>query len=359
VEKMKKIIISCIFFVILLATCFSPILVNHSIGGIMGGPKKYTGGSFSGWAAVSDDASPYEGQISANAYNRIICTAYNVGSVVCKAPYTVETKKLFGGADVRYELWLGFPNNPHSDDRIIPMSQPNDIKRGTLEALHNLVPFTPIEIVNVNVEGTLYINDENFGHNTHNGQATIIKTLLEFLEDILDWLDFPVCYLEGSRVTMADGSYKNIEDIAIGDSVLSYDINGDTVTPSIVTEVFVHSPDEMMDHYLLINDEISVTPNHMLLINDVLTPAGCAEIGDIMKKSDESVITIESIDKIYSKVTTYNFHIDDQDHLYIIEDILALPLKINAVATEGSETVEISEVTWEQEFGWQQSQNFP
>ena len=34
-----------------------------------------------------------------------------------------------------------------------------------------------------------------------------------------------ICFPKGAKVTLADGSYKNIEDIVEGDEVQTYDIN--------------------------------------------------------------------------------------------------------------------------------------
>ena len=136
------------------------------------------------------------------------------------------------------------------------------------------------------------------------------------------------CFLAGTQVTMADYSYKNIEDITVGDMVLSYDLLNQSLEPATVTEVYHHSPEEMPDHYLIINDKIHVTPNHLMYINGSLIKAGSAKIGDFFIGIDNSYIPIETIEQVFEQVPTYNFKIEPTMSMYIVEDInAAYPLK--------------------------------
>jgi len=60
---------------------------------------------------------------------------------------------------------------------------------------------------------------------------------------------------------MDDESYKNIEDIVIGDTVKCYDQIKREIVDSAITHVFHHLPEEMGEYYLVINDQLRVTPN--------------------------------------------------------------------------------------------------
>lgn len=121
----------------------------------------------------------------------------------------------------------------------------------------------------------------------------------------------PICFLAGTKIRMADKSTKNIEDIEIGDLVKSRDYENDIDTVGEVVEVFHHSPEEMTDYYLIINNELKVTPNHPIRLNNKWVPAGEIKIGDFFGEE------ITSIEKIYKKVPTYNFEVKDY-HNYII-----------------------------------------
>lgn len=48
------------------------------------------------------------------------------------------------------------------------------------------------------------------------------------------------CFLAGTKITMEDGSLKNIEDISIGDKVMAYDEEHNIFIPKLVTKTFIH-----------------------------------------------------------------------------------------------------------------------
>jgi hypothetical protein len=145
------------------------------------------------------------------------------------------------------------------------------------------------------------------------------------------------CFLAGSQVTMADNSLKNIEDITIGDIVLSYNLLNQTIEPAQVTQIYHHDPDEMPEYYLKINTNIKVTPNHLLYINGSLIQAGNASIGDYLIGIDNSYIPIETIEPIFEQVPTYNFDIEPPMNIYIIEEITgAYPTKPGSYQSEFS-----------------------
>jgi len=119
--------------------------------------------------------------------------------------------------------------------------------------------------------------------------------------------DIPPCFLAGTKVTMVDGSYKNIEDIKVGDVVKSYDRISQRFSGATVAKIYHHTPEEMGEYYLVFNKDLRVTPNHPLFINGVWTYAENAKIGGHLFSTDGSNILIKSIEKVYKKVPTYNF----------------------------------------------------
>jgi len=123
----------------------------------------------------------------------------------------------------------------------------------------------------------------------------------------------PSCFLSGTKIEMADGSIKNIEDIKVGDKVKSFDTVSKTWRVGTVTKVFHHSPEEMGDYYLVINHELRVTPNHLMYTGSNWIPAGKLKIGDIVNG-----IVIYSIEKVYTKVPTYNFEVEPYHNYKIL-----------------------------------------
>jgi len=113
-----------------------------------------------------------------------------------------------------------------------------------------------------------------------------------------------VCFLSGTKIAMADGSLKNIQDIKVGDLAQSYDTADGEWKSSMVTEVFHHMPEEMTDYYLIINDDLKVTPNHPLYVDGKWVTAGDLKIGDPFGEG------VRSMEKVFEQVPTYNFEVE-------------------------------------------------
>jgi len=117
------------------------------------------------------------------------------------------------------------------------------------------------------------------------------------------------CFLAGTKIAMADGTYQNIEEIKIGDLVKSYDEESREIKDGEVIDVFYHNAYEMLgDYYLILNGELKVTINHPIYKDGEWVDAGELKIGDKVSIEDNAV-EINSIEKVYEKVPTYNFEV--------------------------------------------------
>lgn len=131
----------------------------------------------------------------------------------------------------------------------------------------------------------------------------------------------PLCFLAGTRVTMADGSEKNIEDVKVGEMVMTFDFTEGRNVAARVTETFRHEAD-LTDHYYVVNQTLNVTGNHPLL-----TPRGWRNV-DTLEIGDElgtliSGRVIQSIERVFESVETFNLHVDHYDHNYYANGYLA------------------------------------
>jgi len=124
------------------------------------------------------------------------------------------------------------------------------------------------------------------------------------------------CFLAGTKVVMADESYKNIEDIVVGDTVKSFDVGTGKIVNREVINTFHHLPEEMTDYYMVINDFLKITPNHFVYFSGSWVHAGDLKIGDVLSYPTTN-ITIHSIEKIYEKVSTYDLGIGI-NHCYFV-----------------------------------------
>ncbi|MFN0252292.1 MAG: polymorphic toxin-type HINT domain-containing protein [Kofleriaceae bacterium] len=136
------------------------------------------------------------------------------------------------------------------------------------------------------------------------------------------------CFLAGTQVTMADGSIRSIEDIRIGDFVMSYDETTHRTVASRVIDTIVH--ETRGDKTLVINGTIRSTVNHpfysdgkWVLAKD-LTPgdrllalAQSAPAGEV----SPLVSTVVGVDVVPGRATVYNLEVEGT-HTYFAEGVL-------------------------------------
>ncbi|HDM25533.1 MAG TPA: hypothetical protein ENG24_02935, partial [Thermoplasmatales archaeon] len=141
------------------------------------------------------------------------------------------------------------------------------------------------------------------------------------------------CFYAGTKIAMADGTYKNIEDVIVGDVVKAFDAINERVVDGVVTKVFHHHPSEMSaDYYLVINNLLKVTPDHILWVNSRWVPADDIKIGDKLKGLDGNDIIVNSIGKVFKRAPMFNLEIAVY-HNYFAEDVLVHNAKANAPDT--------------------------
>ena len=132
------------------------------------------------------------------------------------------------------------------------------------------------------------------------------------------------CFLAGTKVVMADGSYKNIEDIVVDDMVKCYDQTKCLIVDSKVTHVFHHHPEEMGEYYLVINDQLKVTPNHLIYSDGEWIEASDLKIGDSLFYPSNDY-PVESMNKVFDKVETFNIEVEGLHNYFVaMDDIDAL-----------------------------------
>ncbi|WP_461115615.1 Hint domain-containing protein [Spirosoma jeollabukense] len=103
--------------------------------------------------------------------------------------------------------------------------------------------------------------------------------------------EYNFCFAPDAPVTMADGSVKNISDVAAGDMVLGYDAKAKTLTPTAVTKLDTHNGDfALAGVWLAPVNELTANNRNVLTApalleattnHPVLTAAGRKALGDV------------------------------------------------------------------------------
>ncbi len=124
------------------------------------------------------------------------------------------------------------------------------------------------------------------------------------------------CFAAGTKILMSDGSYKNIEDITVNDQILTRKSEFDsTLVPANV----LRTHETLVSEYLLINDQLKVTEEHVVFLNGQWNLAGEIRPGDFLINRDGEEVIVNSIEVIHESVMVYNFEVEHQ-HTYFADD---------------------------------------
>ncbi|MFC1600154.1 Ig-like domain-containing protein [Patescibacteria group bacterium] len=116
------------------------------------------------------------------------------------------------------------------------------------------------------------------------------------------------CFAAGTKILMADLSLKNIEDVNVGDYIYTKTSpNSNEMIKAKVLNTVEHDVAE----YLVINEELEVTREHVVFVNNDWKLAGDIEIGDMMQGLDGAEISIDSIREVKRPVKVYNFEVEE------------------------------------------------
>ncbi len=144
-----------------------------------------------------------------------------------------------------------------------------------------------------------------------NGQCSDTETCLNCPKDCGTC---DKCLVAGALITMADGSKKPVEEIKVGDIVLSFDDKTKEFKPDKVVKLFEH----ISDGYEIINDRLKVTANHPVLSGGKWIPLGRLVKGDYLTNEKGEKEIILSKVHIPGEIKTYNFEVNPY-HAYIAD----------------------------------------
>lgn len=134
------------------------------------------------------------------------------------------------------------------------------------------------------------------------------------------------CFAGGTKITMADGKTKSIEDVLIGESVQTFDEELGVMRSSMVVETLHHpARRQMMYTFKLSNgSQFKVTPEHLLYsVDHGYTPAVWLQ-HDFMKSipvkmldENAQIAEVVSVLATDEAIPTYNLHVQgiaERDH---------------------------------------------
>mgnify|MGYP000991848101 CR=1 FL=1 len=128
------------------------------------------------------------------------------------------------------------------------------------------------------------------------------------LEGVGSMAEMGGCFATGTKVSMADGLSKNIEDVAIGDKILTKarDTGGQLVEATVLN---THQAE--VDGYYIINRDLRVTGNHLVYASGEFRRVDTLKIGDEMLGSGDEIIKVDSLEWLAGKFMTYNLSVEN------------------------------------------------
>lgn len=153
------------------------------------------------------------------------------------------------------------------------------------------------------------------------------------------------CFAFGTKITMADGSFKNIEDLKLGDSLKTFNIptltNGDAPEAWSPKEVWSVATTEDFENatttvsrfdtgtyskYYKINNKIKVTHEHWILVKrDNLwqfMQVADMRIGDYLLGQNKEEVEVFNIEFVPTRISVVNLDVEEND-MYFADGILA------------------------------------
>ena len=144
-------------------------------------------------------------------------------------------------------------------------------------------------------------------------------------------------FAEGTKITMADNSLVNIEDLDIEDVVKAYDIGNSSYVNASVISVFHHPSESNSASYVKINNDLYLGLNQTLYINQSFIQAQNVVVGNNLKDVNLSNVTVSSTqDKDTDKPSFYHIELSvDPDNPVIPNNLTYFANDIQAYQWTG------------------------
>ena len=131
------------------------------------------------------------------------------------------------------------------------------------------------------------------------------------------------CFIAGTEITLENGDVKNIEDVNIGDEVLTYNEEKGVLEPGIVGDLQSYDVSFLVKLNFDNGVEITTTAEHPFYVDGKgWIHAGKLQLGDVFKTDENESSTLVDIDVIEDTVTVYNLLSVSDNHNFFANGIL-------------------------------------
>ena len=121
------------------------------------------------------------------------------------------------------------------------------------------------------------------------------------------------CFDAKTKILVADGDSKNIEEVLPGEKVLTRESES---SPKLVEAVVSKVEKHVVDQYVVINGDLKVTVEHIMFINREWKPVALAGHGDKLLTEGGKEMEVKSLSIRHGQFEVWNLKIDKY-HTYI------------------------------------------
>jgi len=125
------------------------------------------------------------------------------------------------------------------------------------------------------------------------------------------------CFAAGTKILMSDNTLKNIEEIKVGDYVLTKESDSSN---KLISAKVTNTHQIKVSGYLIINGTTRVTAEHRLFINGNWKEAGYLKIGDNLTDSKGNNVSVDTLEWVNGAYSVYNFTVEKY-HTYFADGV--------------------------------------
>ncbi len=145
------------------------------------------------------------------------------------------------------------------------------------------------------------------------------------------------CFVAGTKITMEDGTLKNIEDVTAGDVVSTFDLKENKIVSNVVNNVFSKQVNTIVKYVFENGESVKCTIDHPLYVvnkgwssfseelsNKLYSLEDTVkkiELNDIVKLYDGDTKIVE-IELLHEDVTVYNLQDIENNHNFFANNVL-------------------------------------
>ena len=124
------------------------------------------------------------------------------------------------------------------------------------------------------------------------------------------------CFASDTQITMANGATNSIATLKPGDSILTRTSDNSKIVKVKVTSIHKAT----VAGYMIVNQTLRLTPDHILRLNGKWQTAGDIQIGDKLTGQSGQDIEVETLEWQLGKFDVYNLEVKDY-HTFIADGI--------------------------------------